>query len=84
MSDRPIETFAVAELVEQYVSDQNRDAVKYSNRELLDESGIYDLHTLAAHIYTLGFNEGARVEGLRKNEQRQRIRESTSSGEGGE
>lgn len=76
MSERPVEPFAVAQLVEQYASDQHRTAVQYSNREVLDESGVFDLHTLAARVYALGFNEGAAVEGWRKHEQRQRIMDS--------
>jgi hypothetical protein len=74
MADRPVEPFAVAQMVEAYATDQYRDAEKYSNRELLDESGIYDLHALAGRIYALGFNEGCSVEGWRKHEQRQRIK----------
>lgn len=76
MSDRPIEPFAVAQKVEQYASEQYRFAVKASNRELLDDSGIYDLHTLAATIYELGFNEGEAAEGQRNNGQRQRLRDA--------
>jgi hypothetical protein len=76
VADRQVEPFAVAQMVEQYASDQHRDATKYTNRELLDESGIYDLHTLAAKIYALGYNDGMAVEGWRKNEQRQRIRDA--------
>jgi hypothetical protein len=75
MAERPVEPFAVAQLVETYATDQHREVAKYTNRELLDESGIYDLHTLAARIYALGFNEGAAVEGWRKVEQRNRIKD---------
>lgn len=78
MSERPVETFAVAQMVEQYASDQHRTVAQYSNRTLLDESGIYDLHTLAALVYALGFNEGTAVEGWRKNEARQRIRDAST------
>lgn len=74
MAERLVEPFPVAQLVEEYASDQYRDAAKYSNREVLDESGIHDLHTLAAKIYALGFNEGQAVEGWRKSEQRNRDR----------
>jgi len=75
MSERLVEPFAVAQLVEQYASDEIRDAAKYSNRAPLDESGVYSLHTLAARIYQLGFNEGASVERWRNAEQRHRDRE---------
>ena len=77
MADRPVEPLVIAQMVEQYATDQHSEADKYSNRELLDESGIFDLHTLAARIYALGFNEGAAVESWRKHEQRQRIKDSS-------
>lgn len=76
MSDRPVEPLSVAQIVEQYVTDQYSDAAKYSNRKLLDESGVYDLHTLSAKIYALGFNEGRAVEDRRQSEQRFRDRDS--------
>ena len=79
MADRLVETFAVAQLVEQYASDQHRAAAKHTNRELLDESGVYDLHALAAKVYALGFNEGTSVEGWRKHEERDRIRDAARS-----
>lgn len=78
-ADRPVEPLTVAQMVEGYASAEHRDAAKYSNRELLDESGIYDLHSLAARVYQLGFNEGRAVEGYRKVEQRLRDRESADT-----
>jgi len=73
-SNTPVEPLAVAQEVERYVDGEFRDAEKYSNRELLDESGVYELHSLAARIYQAGFNDGRAVEGWRRNEQRQRTR----------
>lgn len=73
-TDRPIEPLAVAQDVEFYVEGEHRDAAKYSNRDLLDESGVYSLHELAARIYQRGFNDGRAVEGWKRNEQRNRTR----------
>lgn len=72
--ERPVEPLAVAQDVESYVDGEHRDAAKYSNRELLDDSGVYSLHELAARIYQRGFNDGRAVEGWKRNEQRNRIR----------
>lgn len=47
MNDRPVEPFEVARMVEDYVTSAHHSATKYSNREPLDESDIYDLHALA-------------------------------------
>jgi len=75
MSDpRPVEPIVVAQIVESYVGDQIRTAAKYSNRELFDESCVYDLHSIAAKVYALGFEEGRSVEGWRLNEDRLRVR----------
>lgn len=79
MSDRLVEPFAVAQLVETYVDAELRDVAKYTNRELFDESGTYDLHTLAARIYAMGFNEGLAVEGWRKCEQRRRAKDAADA-----
>lgn len=48
----------VAQEVDQYLYGEFSDAEKYSNRDLLDESGIWSLHRLAARIYAMGFREG--------------------------
>lgn len=71
----PVEPFTVAQEVELYVRAELRDTEKYSNRDLLDESGVYDLHSLAALIYQMGFNDGRAVEGWKRNEHRQRARD---------
>lgn len=84
MADRLVEPFAVAQIVETFVDGEHRAAVQYSNRSPLDDSGVFDLHTLAARIYALGFNEGATVEGWRKHEAHNRARDiaaSVSSGD---
>lgn len=72
----PVEPLAIAQEVERYVDGEFRDTEKYSNRELLDESGVYELHSLAARIYQAGFNDGRAVEGWKRNEQRQRTRDA--------
>lgn len=78
MADRAVEPFAVAQMVETYVDSELRDAAKYTNREPLDDSGVYGLHDLAARIYALGFNEGEVVEGHRARERRIRAQEQES------
>jgi hypothetical protein len=75
-NDRPVEPLDVAQEVERFVYDEFRDAAKYSNREPLDESGVYSLHELAARIYQRGFNDGRQVEGWKRNEQRQRVKDA--------
>jgi hypothetical protein len=72
----PVEPLEVAQEVERYVDGEFRDAEKYSIRDLLDESGVYSLHSLAARIYQRGFNDGRAVEGWKRNEQRQRTRDA--------
>lgn len=66
MADLTIEPLEVARIVEDYVDDQHRDVEKFVNRELLDDSGVYDLHTLAGRIYALGFRDGTAAEGWRQ------------------
>jgi hypothetical protein len=67
-----IEPKAIAELVETYVSDEYADARKFDNRALLDESGVWTLHQLAAEIYALGFRDGAFTEETCERGKRQR------------
>lgn len=74
-NERPVEPLEIAQEVERYVDSEIRDAKKYSNRELFDESGVYSLHELAARIYQSGFNDGRAVEGWKRNEQRQRTKD---------
>ena len=66
MTERKVEPFAVAQMVERYVESEIRDAEKFSNRDVLDDSGVYGLHQLAADVYALGFNEGVTTEGWRQ------------------
>lgn len=45
----------LAELVERYVDKALANAREYENSSPLDESGVFELHRLAAKIYTAGF-----------------------------
>ena len=81
VNDRPVEPIDVAQAVERYVDAEHADALKYSNREVLDESGVYDLHSLAARIYQIGFNDGRAVEGTKRNGARTRAREAEQKGD---
>ena len=65
----------IVEAVDRFVDDEHRDARKYTNREVLDESGIYTLHTTAASIYARGYDDGRRAERARANAERTRERE---------
>jgi hypothetical protein len=74
MGDFSIEPQAVVLLVEDYVRSEISDAEKFSNREPLDESGVFSLHRLAASIYASGFRDGdasasERARGVRRREE---------------
>jgi len=58
VADAHIETPEVARIVEEFISTEHRDAARYDNRSVLDESGEWDLHRLAARIYELGYKDG--------------------------
>lgn len=61
MTGPRIEPEPVVQAVEQYVSGEHRAADQYDNKTPLDESGIYDLHTLAAQVYAMGWDDGERA-----------------------
>lgn len=65
MTTPQIEPREVVELVDSYVDKALRDCEKYTNSEPLDESGVYDLHRLAASIYALGYSAGEQAESAR-------------------
>ena len=59
MSDRrPPEPSHVVAMVEDYVRAELHSAEQYTNRSPLDESGIWDLHAMAARIYATGWRDG--------------------------
>jgi hypothetical protein len=68
MNDRPARILPTQLVTEigMYVDDQFNRAAKYDNAEVLDDSGVYDLHTLAARIYAEGWQDGERAEGERQ------------------
>jgi hypothetical protein len=67
-----VEPKAIADLVEEFVNDEHRDAGKWENRTPLDESGVFSLHRMAADIYAAGFEEGLRTSEARERGTRQR------------
>lgn len=69
---RPIEPMPVVELVDNYVRRALHDADRYDNSELLDESGVFSLHRVAAEIYALGFRDGEDAESRRNDHERMR------------
>lgn len=67
-----IEPQPVAELVETFVDRTLDSAAKYDNSKPLDASNVYDLHTLAAQIYALGYEDGARTAAFSIRQQHNR------------
>lgn len=65
----------VAMEVEEYVRSELNDHERFSNREPLDDSGVYSLHILAARIYAMGQEDGERVAGERHRGERARERD---------
>ena len=66
---------AVVETVDRYIADEYRDAAKWSNRDVLDDSGAYSLHGVAAEVYARGYQDGRMAERARANGERQRERD---------
>ena len=66
---------AVVETIDRFIGDEFRDAAKYSNREVLDDSGAYSLHEAAAQVYARGYQDGLMAERARANGERQRARD---------
>ena len=71
-----IEPAEVALLVERYVDNALEKAAKYENSTPLDDSGVWDLHRLAAEIYAGGFGVGTQVQEIYERGQRQRRRDT--------
>lgn len=61
--------------IDRFIDDEFRVAAKYSNREVLDESGAYALHGAAAGVYARGYQDGRLAERQRANGERQRERD---------
>ena len=78
MNDTPV-PIAVVEAVDRYIGDEFRDAAKFSNREVLDDSGAYSLHGVAAEVYARGYQDGRMAERQRANGERQRERDRARS-----
>jgi hypothetical protein len=71
-----IEPVAVAQMVDAFITGEIEEAHRYDNREVLDESGAYGLHALAASVYAKGFEEGAAAQSWKDNAQRRRERDA--------
>jgi len=74
-----VEPAEVALLVERYVDDALEKAAKYENSAPLDNSGVWDLHRLAAEIYAGGFGAGSQVQEIYERGQRHRKADAESS-----
>ncbi len=81
MADRPAPILPVALIreVEAYVTDQHDLARKYDNTEVLDSSGVYSLHVLAARIYAAGWDDGERAADEKTRAQRMRARDQETT-----
>lgn len=75
---QPIEPIAIAQQVDAYVAGAVEDAHRYENSELLDESGVYGLHVLAARIYAQGFADGEATQTWKHTAQRSRERDAAA------
>jgi hypothetical protein len=61
VSDKPIEPYALSQQVERFVEKQFASAERYENSEVLDDSGVYELHELVAEAYAMGWRDGHMV-----------------------
>lgn len=71
-----IEPADVVRMIDQYVEEEYTQAGTYDNKGVLDEDGIYNLHTLAAEIFALGYEAGRASEAIRNQAKRQRERDT--------
>lgn len=71
----PIRPYEVVSAVDRYVDKAIKDAVKYENSALLDESGVYSLHLLAAEIFAMGYDQGYRTASAQQRGEVQRRRD---------
>lgn len=62
MSEPVVEPIPVVQAVERYVSKELSAVEQYTNKELLDDDGVYGLHQLAARIYEMGVRDGRMTE----------------------
>lgn len=74
---------AVVNAVERYIDEELDAVAKFDNRELLDDSGAWNLHVLAATIYAIGFENGEAVamekDRCSRRRERSRAKEATTS-----
>ncbi|MEJ7648679.1 MAG: hypothetical protein WKF57_06560 [Nakamurella sp.] len=71
------------EEVDRVIDGLIRDAARYDNSELLDESQCWSLHKLAAELYAAGFEDGQRAEATRVRGQRARDVSAANRSESG-
>ncbi|OWL95541.1 hypothetical protein B7435_30100 [Mycolicibacterium peregrinum] len=64
----------VTQAVEEYVFSEHFARDNKEDRSPLDESGIWELHRVAARIYAMGFEGGTRVQAQRSRADLQRAR----------
>lgn len=72
MSQTFVETGEVAELVEDFVDRELAGALRYENKSLLDGSGVFDLHQMAAKVYAAGYRDGHRAASIANSRQKAR------------
>lgn len=74
---------SVTQLIETYIDRQLEQAHRYDNRQPFDESGVFDLHRLAALIYVSGWSDGEQSQAERDRGQRRRERRAAELGADG-
>lgn len=63
---------SLVEIVERYVESEQRDFKRYEHRGPFDATGVSDLHSLAATIYAIGYEDGGQYERRRSTYDRMR------------
>ncbi|QPZ39715.1 hypothetical protein [Paramicrobacterium chengjingii] len=74
----PIE---VVEIIDRFIEREHDAARKFTNREVLDESGAYSLHEAASSVYARAYHDGRMAERARTNGERQRARDTERANE---
>lgn len=71
----PIRTCATIQAVDDFVDKCLKDAAKFTNIDLLDDSQVYELHDMVARIFAWGFDEGFRAASQQQHGEHRRRRD---------
>lgn len=72
-----VEPREIVDMVDRWIDGEISSALRWDNKELLDEDGAYTLHRLAAGIYAAGWTGGSSATQERLWAQRRRDRKAT-------